>query len=92
MSHESELESEMATAVHTLLKTLSIPPNRHEDLVQGTLKDPQLVQVISYSQNGWPHTKAEAAKDVQPFWDCRQDITIADGLVLMNNLVIAPVS
>ena len=92
VSRESELESEMAMAVHTLLKALSIPPNRHEDLVQGTLKDPHLVQVINYSQNGWPHTKAEAAKDVQPFWDCRQDITIADGLVLMNNRVIAPVS
>ena len=41
--------------------------------------------------HGWPPTKQQLPKQLQSFWNCRDEFTIADGLVLKSTRIV-PVS
>ena len=89
MAGDSELE-EMTQAVHRVVNSLSISPSKLNDFCQGTLIDAHLSAVISYIQNGWPHPKKCFSQEAQHFWDFRQDLTVAEDIVLMSDRVILP--
>ena len=38
----------------------------------------------------WPHTKSHCPKDIQPYWNIRNDITIVDNLLLYRDRIIIP--
>ncbi|KAE8740562.1 hypothetical protein FOCC_FOCC013926 [Frankliniella occidentalis] len=57
-----------------------------------TAKDPGLMAVREYYQNGWPHDQHQVASEAKPYWALRHDLFSEDGLVVLEDKVVVPVA
>ena len=53
-------------------------------------EDNELVLVKHTIIQGWPSTIKEVPNVLQPFWTCREELTVEDGLVLKNTRIVIP--
>ena len=60
------------------------------DIAQATASDPLLAKVIEIVIRGWPDTEAKLPDDVKPFFRRRNDLTLAEGCLLVANRVFIP--
>ncbi len=73
-----------------LMLTLSVlqdSPVTANDIKQWTSKDPQLSQVLQYTQQGWP---GETNESLQPFATKKLELSSYDGCLLWGSRVIFP--
>lgn len=57
-----------------------------------TLSDPILSKILDYYNSNWPSDKSKLPNldELRYFWNSRNDITINDGLVYINDKIIVP--
>ena len=41
-------------------------------------------------KNGWPNTKRECKREVQPYWPSRHDLAVIDGVLVKGDRIIVP--
>ena len=46
--------------------------------------------VISYVLDGWPGNANECAEPAQPYFTCREELSIMDGLLVKGNRIVIP--
>ena len=47
-----------------------------------TLQDDHIGVLSTYVMHGWLSTRAEAMKEVQPYWSFRDEVVIIDGIAM----------
>ena len=57
---------------------------------KATKSDEQLQDLCLVMRQGWPLSKQECPRSVQPFWDSRYDLTMIDGLMLKGSRIVVP--
>ena len=50
--------------------------------------DPALSLVMRYVLDGWPGNANECAEPAQPFFTCREELTIIDGLLVKGSRIV----
>ena len=69
---------------------IAVTPSRYRQFQQGTAEElNELHQII---QKGWPDSKEETPHCVRPFWNSRDELSIADGIVLKGMRIVIPPS
>ena len=63
-------------------------PLTDRDIRNATLQDKNLVKVLEYTRQGWPHNFSE--KELMPYFRKREEISITDDCLMWANRVIVP--
>ena len=55
-------------------------------------KDPMMQALKHQIIKGWPHSRSECSKNLQEFWNYRDELSVLDGLVLKGSCIVIPES
>ena len=55
-------------------------------------KDPMMQALKHQIIKGWPHSRNECGKNLQDFWNYRDELSVLDGLVLKGSHIVIPES
>ena len=66
------------------------PPVNNQAVVTSTASDKTLQSLSKMILTGFPDTKPELPKELQPYWRVRDALTTYDGLVYMGNRIVVP--
>ena len=61
-------------------------------LAAETDKDPMMQALKHQIIKGWPHSRSECNKNLQDFWNYRDELSVLDGLVLKGSCIVIPES
>ena len=53
-------------------------------------KDPMMQALKHQIIKGWPHSRSECGKNLQDFWNYRDELSVLDGLVLKGSHIVIP--
>lgn len=86
---EADLVQEFCVHAQT---TVVASPKKKALLVQETLNDPILGQLLQYVRNGWPTAKSKIGPELSRFWNLQHDITELGNLLFYENRLMIPAS
>ena len=76
--------------VHYVTSSLNCSADKLQVLRESTKQDETLVLLKEIVTQGWPEKIKDLPPELQPYWTCREAITVADGLLLKGNRIIIP--
>ena len=91
-SDEDIDSTEIHLAVHNLLHDLPITEERLADIQQATNEDSQLQRLRQLIEQGWPQNINNVPKGLHGFWKVRENLYVANNLILMSNRLVIPAS
>lgn len=81
---------DMEVMVHELVDSLPISSAKRAVFQKATSDDPVMQQLRSTIRNGWPKSIKAAPSSVRPYWNVRDELHEADGLLLKTHSIIVP--
>lgn len=73
------------------IRTLvSISDSKYTELQQATERE--LSELLSVILDGWPNNRANVPRQAQPYWDSRDELTVANSIILKGNRLTIPPS
>ena len=84
---EEEMEVE---AVNAMCDVYGISDQRLQELVRDTAVDPEMQQLVQLIQSGWPNARCKVPMQVRPYFDIRDELVVANGIVLRGSRCIVP--
>lgn len=87
---DESLSEAMETQVHTVISTAPVSADRLEDIKTQTAQDEQLYTLKQVIQSGWPETRKQCHPLISEYWNHRDEITEADGILLKGEKIIIP--
>ena len=91
-SDEDIDSEEIHLAVHSLLQDLPITEERLKDIQQATKADSRLQRLKQLIEQGWPQNINNVPQDLHGFWRVRENLCIAEDLILMGSRLTIPPS
>lgn len=90
--HDASLSEGMEAQVHTVISNLPVSDEKLAEIREATKQDPQLTALKRIIHTGWPETRRSCPPLVLEFWNHRDEISFADGIVLKGEKIIVPQS
>ena len=87
---DSSLSEAMETQVHTVISAAPVSADRLEDIKAATAQDEQLSTLKQVIRSGWPETRKQCHPQISEYWNHRDEITEADGILLKGEKIIIP--
>lgn len=78
-----------SVAIHTII---SANEERTAVLKKAVENDPVLTEIISYVKQGWPRYKNNIKSEAKNYWNVKEEIHSADGLLFRGNRLVIPAS
>jgi len=72
------------------LSSLPVSDRKLEEVITATVADPQLSMLSHVILAGWPESRKECPFFVLDFWNYRDELTFAHGLILKGNKIVIP--
>lgn len=85
-------DPEMVEIVHEVTIHLPISNEIKEDFKRETAKDAGLQAVKNYYYKGWPRNNKNVVPDARPYWKVKDDLFEEEGLVILENKIVVPIS
>ena len=83
---------DMEVFVHSLVENLPATIDKLEQFRRAFAKD-QVMQTLKQSiRHGWPQRKSAASPEIQAYWDIRDELHEAEGLLLFGERLVVPAS
>ncbi len=73
-----------------MLERISITQEKYQELQQRTAHE--LHDLYSIILSGWPDTKQEVPHSIKPYWDCRDELAVLDGVIYRGMRIVVPPS
>ena len=61
---------------------------RTEEIRYAAVHDDHIDVLSTYVMYGWPSTRAEVIKEVQPYWSFRDELAVIDGITMKGIKII----
>ena len=91
MEHEDKsLTEAIETQVHSVISTAPVSADRLDDIKTATAQDEQLSTLQQVIRSGWPEKRKRCHPHVSEYWNHRDEITEADGILLKGEKIIIP--
>ena len=87
-----ETDIDLDTQVYLLVSNLPFSGNKLKEFKIATNSDQTLQKLKSTVLDGWPDFKEEIGSEIRPFWDFREEIHVAEGLLFKGEKLIVPKS
>ena len=85
-------DAEMNYMIHSVISSLPISNEKLKQFQTETSKDETLRTLHKYVMNGWPKNKNDINPTTMPYFNIRDEISVANGLVLKGERIIVPLS
>ena len=82
----------MDYVIHAVISDLPISQERLNQFTEEIEKDETLQILSEYVRNGWQRHRGSVVPEVKPYYNFRDEITLARGLVLKSGLITVPTS
>ena len=79
-------------SVHELHLHLNATPTRINQIKEETAKDEVLLSLRAVITQGWPDTRSECPPHLHAYWNYRDELTVADGIILKGTRILVPKS
>ena len=87
---DSSLSEAMETQIHTVISAAPVSADRMNDIRTASSQDEQLSTLKQVIWPGWPETRKRCHPHVSEYWNHRDEITEADGILLKGEKIIIP--
>ena len=87
---DMDLHEEMEVMVHSLVMNLPISTDKKDQIREEIREDETLQELRRMISCGWPETKKGVPAYLKPYWDIKDTIFEADGLLFVGNKIIIP--
>ena len=81
---------DMEVMVHSLVHNIPASPDRLNEIRQVTADDETLQKLKRTIQQGWPRKRQSILPDLVPYWNIRDELHEADGLIFFGERLIIP--
>jgi len=87
---EMNMDSEIECYVHMIMSNIQIADTQLEAIKNGTKRDDKMTKLREMIQKGWPNDKHLVPFEIRNFWNCRDELSEMDGLVLKGEKIVIP--
>ena len=85
-------DAEMNYIIHSVISSLPISDEKLKQFQTETSMDETLRALHKYVMNGWPKNNNDINPTTMPYFNIHDEISVANGLVLKGERIIAPLS
>lgn len=76
--------------IHSIVKNLPVSDEKMDQIRKATSKDKTFSTVMKYVQNGWPDSRKDSHKNVDDYWNLRDELSIIDGIMFKGERIVVP--
>ena len=87
-----DLTDDIEIMVHVIVENLSISSECLQELKSSTKTDCELQTVMKMIKEGWPIHKKQVPPAIRNFWDIKNDLHEAEGIILKSQKLAIPFS
>ena len=87
---DSDMHHDMEYFIHCVITNLPISDVKLMELRELNHSDPTMQMLHKFTKEGWPEHKRNVPSPLKSFWDVRNDIHDADGILLKDNRLVIP--
>lgn len=87
--HDESVQG-LDVSVHEIRQNLNASPTRVRQIQEETAKDPTLSALREVIMGGWPEKRSDCPLHLHAYWNYRDELTVADGLVLKGTRIVIP--
>ena len=87
-----DLTNDIEIMVHTIVKNLLIPPERLQELKSSTKTECEFQTFMKMIKEGWPTHKKQVPPAIRNFWNIRNDLHEAEGIIMKSQKLVIPFS
>ena len=91
-TNTDRMEEELSCAIHMTVALYNTPTSdvRLQEVKEATKKDSTLQLLRQTVQSGWPRKGIQVPKEVQEYWNIRDEISETDGLIMKGERLVIP--
>ena len=87
---DEDFDDKLEIMVQSMLSNIPIKAMDWKKIQQATEDDPIFQGLKSMIINGWPDHKSSLPSELQPYWQVKDDLYIANEVVLYNEHIVIP--
>ena len=88
--HDKELLDDIEVMVHSVIQEIPASPVKLEEIRRATADCTELQQLRQVVMSGWPVTRKSVPREIEAYWNIRDEITVIDGLLFAGRKLIIP--
>ena len=75
-----------------ILKNSILPDVQLQKIKEATLEDTSLQQLSNIICSGWPARRTKVPSNLEMYWNFRDELSVADGIILKGEKLLIPTS
>ena len=84
------MEEELTCAINLVISNIPVTEKRMQEIRDGTKNDKSLRILKRMILNAWPDSQSQIPEEVRPYWNFRDELSEADGVLLKGERLIIP--
>ena len=81
---------DVEVVVHSLVNNLSVITDKMGELKEATITDEALQPLKCTTRRGWPRKMGSLPQELQQYWNVRDELHEAEGLLFLGDRVVVP--
>ena len=86
----NDMEDEISTYVHTVMSSIPASDGKLEQIKTQTRSDETMQVLRRTIHDGWPEKRSHAPRQIQQFWNYRDELSEVDDILLKGERIIIP--
>ena len=86
------MDNELMSAVHMVLENAPATDKRIQEIEELTQSDTTLQRLKSVIRSGWPDERTDLPEDVQSYWNFKDELSEAEGIIMKGEKIVIPTS
>ena len=87
---DSQMEEELACHVHAVNSRIPVSEEKLEEIKKEVESDQTMKTLSATIHRGWPETRKQTPSEIQDFWNYRDELSEANGILLKQDRIIIP--
>ena len=92
IKQQTKLTDHVETHIDGVISVLQVSDAKQEEIKEETQKDKLMNLLQSTIMNGWPDERGNTPKELHPYWNIRDELSVHKGLILKGSKIVIPQS
>ena len=90
--NSDNLSEDLICAVNMVLNNLPVSDAKLKAIQQATRADPVMTKLQNVIRLGWPNNRVEVPQCLRAYWNFREELSEANGIILKGERIVIPTS
>ena len=86
------LEEDLVCAINLLVNNLPVSDPKLEEIRNATAQDTTMMTLKGTIESGWPEKKSEVPQELRPYWNYRDEMNEACGIIFKGQKIVVPLT